>query len=242
MKTNVMRPLLSILSLFLAFSLTAQTEEVKVKDFNVMYVFGPFKVNLVKSDAYKMTIDYDGINAEEVLIKSKEGELSIKLRNRNFFDFGNDSDWKRKNHRFAKVTIYYKNLMAIEARAGAIIRANETIEAKDIFLVSKMGADMKLDVKAQRLELESSMGSEVKLTGTAEVVEIKSKMGSQVDASYLQSQEVTVSSSMGSEVSVFAEKELNASADFGATITYKGNPTMKHTSRFLGAEVSPKRK
>jgi hypothetical protein len=237
-----MRSILSTLSLFLAFTLAAQTEEVKVKDFNVMYVFGPFKVNLVKSDAYKMTIDYDGINAEEVLIKSKEGELSIKLRNRNFFDFSNDSDWKRGNHRFATVTIYYKNLMAIEARAGAIIRANETIEAKDLFLVSKMGADMRLDIKTQKLELESSMGSEVKLTGTAERVDIKSKMGSEVDASFLQSQEVTVSSSMGSEVSVFAERELNASAGFGASITYRGSPQMKHTSRFLGAEVNPRRK
>jgi Putative auto-transporter adhesin, head GIN domain len=229
---------IAFLLLFGIFSTTAQTEEIKVKDFNVMYVFGPFKVNLVKSDMNKVEIDYNGIDAEEVLVKSKEGELSIKLRNRNFFDFGNN-DWERKNHRFAKVTIHYKEIMAIEARAGAIVRANETIEVKELFLVSKMGADMRLDVKVQKLELESSMGSEVKLTGTTETLKIKSKMGSEVDASYLQSQDVMVSSSMGSQVSVFAEKELDASADFGASITYRGNPSMKHTSRFLGAEVNP---
>jgi Putative auto-transporter adhesin, head GIN domain len=229
---------IAFLLLFGIFSTTAQTEEIKVKDFKVMYVFGPFKVNLVKSDMNKVEIDYNGIDAEEVLVKSKEGELSIKLRNRNFFDFGNN-DWERKNHRFAKVTIHYKEIMAIEARAGAIVRANETIEVKELFLVSKMGADMRLDVKVQKLELESSMGSEVKLTGTTETLKIKSKMGSEVDASYLQSQDVMVSSSMGSQVSVFAEKELDASADFGASITYRGNPSMKHTSRFLGAEVNP---
>jgi Putative auto-transporter adhesin, head GIN domain len=232
---------IALLLTFEAFSTTAQIEEIKVQDFHVLYVFGPFKVNLIKSDVNKMEIDYNGIEAEEVLIKSKEEELNIKLRNRNFFDFGNN-DWERKNHRYANVTIHYKEIMAIEARAGAIVRANETIVAKDLFLVSKMGADMKLDIKTQKLELESSMGSVVTLTGKAETVEIKSKMGSSVDASYLQSQEVTVSSSMGSEVSVFAEKELNASADFGASITYRGNPSMKHTSKFLGAEVNPRRK
>jgi Putative auto-transporter adhesin, head GIN domain len=224
-----------------AFSVPAQIERVKVQDFNVMYVFGPFKVDLIKSDVNKMEIDYNGMDAEEVLIKSKEGELSIKLRNRNFFDFSNN-DWERRNHRYAKVTIYYKEIMALEARAGAIVRANETIMANDLFLVCKMGAEMRLDINTKKLELESSMGSAVNLTGKAEVVKIKSKMGSSVDASYLQSQEVTVSSSMGSEVSVFAEKELDASADFGASITYKGNPAKKHASRFLGAEVNPKRK
>lgn len=227
----------SLLLIFGAFSLSAQAEVIKVQDFNVVYIFGPFKVNLIKSDVNKMEINYNGMDAEEVLIKSKEGELSIKLRNRNFFDFG-DTNWERKYNRYAIVTIHYKEVMAIEARAGAIVRANEAIVAKNLFLVSKMGADMRLDVKSQKLELESSMGSEVKLTGTTETLKIKSKMGSEVDASYLQSQEVIVSSSMGSEVSVFAEKELDASADFGASITYKGNPSMKHTSRFLGAEVS----
>jgi hypothetical protein len=232
---------IALLLFFTVFSATSQTEEIKVQDFTVMYVFGPFKVDLVKSTLNKVEIDYNGINAEEVLIKSKEGELSIKLRNRNFFDFGNN-DWERRNHRYAKVTIHYKEIMAIEARAGAVVRANETIVAKELFLVSKMGADMRLDVKVQKLELESSMGSEVKLTGTTETLKIKSKMGSEVDASYLQSQEVTVSSSMGSQVSVFAEKELDASADFGASITYKGNPAKKHASRFLGAEVNPNKK
>jgi hypothetical protein len=81
------------------------------------------------------------------------------------------------------------------------------------------------------------MGSEVNLTGMAEKVEIRSKMGSHVDASSLKSQHVNVSSSMGSDVSIFAEQELNASADFGGSITYKGNPSMKHTSTFLGADV-----
>jgi hypothetical protein len=73
------------------------------------------------------------------------------------------------------VTIYYTNLEAIEARAGARIRSSETIVSKEIFLVSKMGADMRLDINTQKLELDSSMGSEVNLTGMAEKVEIRSR-------------------------------------------------------------------
>jgi hypothetical protein len=138
------------------------------------------------------------------------------------------------------VTIYYSQLEAIEARAGALIESTETINAKKIFLVSKMGSQMKLSINAQNVELESSMGSEVNLRGTTDRLTVRSKMGSEVNASTLKSQHVMVSSSMGSEVSVFAEEDLDASADFGATITYRGNPSTRHTSKFLGAEVNRK--
>jgi len=82
------------------------------------------------------------------------------------------------------------------------------------------------------------MGSEVELSGTAEVAEFKARMGASIDASRLKCQEVTASAAMGADVSVFAEKELNASANFGASISSKGNPAHKHTSGFFGADVN----
>jgi hypothetical protein len=230
-------PIIIFLFVFETISSFGQSKEIKIEELKSISAFGPFKINLIKSSANKMEIDYNGIDPEEVTIKVKEGELSIKLRNRNFFDFGDNSNWEKTNHRYANVIIHYKEISSIEVRAGATVDANETIIVKQLFLACKMGAEMELDIKTETLELESSMGSEVKLRGTAEDVKIKSKMGSSVNASSLKSQKVRVSSSMGSEVSVFAEKELDASADFGASITYRGNPAMKSTSKFLGAEV-----
>jgi Putative auto-transporter adhesin, head GIN domain len=236
--TSFMRyPIIVFLIVFATIPSFSQLKETKIEEFNSISAFGPFKINLIKSSVNKMEIDYNDINSEEVTIKVKKGELSIKLRNRSFFDFGDDSNWEKTNHRYANVIIYYKEISSIEVRAGATVDANEAIVAKQLFLACKMGAEMELEVKAQTLELESSMGSEVKLRGSAEDVKIKSKMGSSVNASSLKSQKVRVSSSMGSEVSVFAEKELDASADFGASITYRGNPAIKNTSRFLGAEI-----
>jgi hypothetical protein len=101
-----------------------------------------------------------------------------------------------------------------------------------------MGADVRLQLQVKEFDLESSMGSEVELSGTADVAKIKAKMGTEVDASALKCQEVTVSASMGADVTVFAEKELNASANFGASISCKGNPPHKHTSGFFGADVN----
>jgi hypothetical protein len=218
-------------------SANAQIENRKINDFHIIYVFGPFKVNLVKADSCGLKIDYDGLDQKDVSIKSKDGYLSIRLRSRSFIDFQDDS-WERTHTRFTNVTIYYTTLEAIEARAGAAIRSSEVVAAKNLFLVSKMGAQVNLEVNTQKLELESSMGSEVDLRGVADRLKIRSKMGSDVNASALKSRQVIVSSSMGSDVSVYAEEELDASADFGASITYRGNPSLKHTSKFLGAEVN----
>jgi hypothetical protein len=234
-----MRFLFSSLAILFLFSADAQIENTKIKDFQVIYVFGPFRVDLIKADAPGIKIDYHGVDKEAITIKSKDGDLTIRFKNRDFVDF-EDGPWKRNRVRFTNVTIYYTLLEAIEARAGALIESTETINAKKIFLVSKMGSQMKLSINAQNLELESSMGSEVDLSGVVDRLTVRSKMGSDVNASALKSQHVTVSSSMGSEVSVYAEEELNASADFGASITYRGNPSTSHTSKFLGAEVNRK--
>jgi len=61
-------------------------------------------------------------------------------------------------------------------------------------------------------------------------------MGSDVDASQLKCQDVMVSASMGASVRVYAERELDASANFGATVTCKGNPKRKKTSGTFGAD------
>lgn len=233
----------SIFIIFLIGFLTtsfSQVEKIKANQFHSIKIYGSFKVTLIKSETSRAEIDYRGLNPEDVLIKSDDEELQIKIRNRSFFDFNDDH--RNRGKRYAQVTIYYTTLDNIDAKAGAVIRSEMTIDAKSFSIISKMGSDVKLDLNVKSLEVDSSMGSEVTLTGKTETLEIKSKMGSNVNASMLQSQDVTVTSSMGSDVSVFAENNLNASADFGASISYKGNPAHKNTSKFLGAEVIQRKK
>jgi len=230
--------LFTLLLLLVAFtSVNAQTHEIKVSQFTDISVFGPFKVKLVKSNTCRAEIDYNGIDAGDVITKCNNDELLIKIKNKGFFDFMDDSD-RRGNHDWAIVTIYYTSLENIEIKGGASLRAANPISSPRLNLISQMGSDIRLQLQVQVLNLESSMGSEVELSGTADEAKIKAKMGSEVDASELKCQEVSASASMGADVKVFAEKELNASANFGATISSKGNPHRKHTSEFFGADVN----
>ena len=230
--------LLTLLFLLVAFTAAnAQTREIKVSQFTDIDVFGPFKVKLIKAPSCRVEIDYNGINASDVIAKCNNDELLIKIRNKGFFDFNDYSD-RNGDRPKAVVTIYYTSLESIEIKGGATLRAADPIISPKLILVSQMGADVRLQLQVKELDLESSMGSEVELNGTADAVKIKAKMGTEVDASALKCQEVNVSASMGADVAVFAEKELNASANFGATISCKGNPPRKHISEFFGADVN----
>jgi len=236
-KYNPMR-LPAILLLSFAFtSAVAQTHEIKVSHFTDINIFGPFKVKLVKAQTCRAEIDYNGVDAGDVVTKCSNDELQIKIKNSGLFDFDDYKD-HHGNRPYAIVTIYYTSMESIEIKGGASLRAAEPIISPKLTMVSRMGAEVRIQLQVKELELESSMGSEVELSGTADVAEIKAKMGTEVDASQLKCQEVTVSASMGADVTVFAEKELNASANFGASISCKGNPPHKHTSGFFGADVN----
>ncbi len=228
----------TLLLLLASSSIFAQKEiTTNTSSFHSVSIYGPFKVTLIKSNKSSFVIDYNDLDKEDVIIKSGKEELSIKMKNRNFLQFGDDEQWKKNHHHYAKVTIYYTSLDNIEARAGAEIKANEPISSHHLTLVSKMGSDVQLEVKSETIELESSMGSNVVLSGTTHSFEVKSKMGSAVNASRLSSQSVDASASMGADVSVQAIQSINASAGFGGVIRYSGNPTTKQTSTFLGADI-----
>lgn len=224
-------------TLLLAASLScaaAQTKEISVSNFSELTIAGPFKVTLVKSDKCKVELNYNGLDQEDVSIHNGGGELEIKI-DQGIFDFDKYDD-HYSNRKRAIVTIYYTSLRDIEVKQGATIRANETLTADRMKLKSSMGSELKLDLQVKQLSLESSMGSEVDLSGSAIDFDIRAKMGSDVDASLLKCQDVSVRASMGASVRVFAERELDASASFGASVACKGNPARKKTSGSFGSD------
>src|SRR5258707_12892074 len=227
----------TIFTLILAASLSyaaAQVKEISVSPFSEITIAGPFNTTLVKSSNCKVEINYHGLDSKDVIIRSHGGELEVKIEH-GLFDFDNYGD---RNKKRATVTIYYTSVNDIDLKQGATLRATETLTADRMKLKSRMGSEMKLDLKVQDLILDSYMGSEVDLSGTAINFELSAKMGSDVDASQLKCQDVMVSASMGASVRVYAERELDASANFGATVTCKGNPKRKKTSGSFGADFN----
>src|SRR5258706_12293477 len=103
----------------------------------------------------------------------------MKLRSKHFWDDWHDSG---RQQRYVKVTVYFKKLKKIDVQAGATVSSDFIISSPSLVLISKMGAEMRLDVKTNDLELDSGIGSAVDFTGTTEYLELYPKMGSTLNA------------------------------------------------------------
>lgn len=209
---------------------------VELSSFTAIDVFGPFDVELIKSDKEYIEIDYRHIDREDVTMEVHHNVLKLKIKNQHYM-----KDWDSNSYRksdYAKVKVYYVDIDVLEAQAGAMITSLRTVKSKLLMIDCTMGAEVTLDILAKKLEVVSNMGGVLELTGQTEHLEVKANMGGVFKGSRLESKVVYVKASMGADVFVNVSEQLDASAGFGATVDYVGGPNVRHTSKSMGGEVN----
>lgn len=206
--------------------------------FKAIDAFGPFDIELIKSDKEYAEIDLNGIDQEEVVIEVQKDILKLKIKNRHYF-----SEWKENSYRkseYVRVKIYYIDIDVLEAQAGTLIVSQQPLKSKYLHIECSMGAEITLDILAKEMEVVTSMGGVLELRGRTDELDVKANMGGELKAGQLESKIVFVKASMGADVMVNVMEELEASAGFGASIDYVGGPNVRHTSSNMGGEVNRK--
>ncbi len=229
------KSLFFLLFVFSGLFVFAQKTSESVESFTKIDVFGPFKVELIKAEKAALEMDTRGIDRENIVVEVRNDELRLKVRSRHFMNEWSTYDYPRSQ--VIKVRVYYVELKALEAQAGAVVFSNDIIKSKNFAIECSMGAEVRLDVVAKNLFTKVSMGGELDLEGRVEMLDVKANMGGVLRASGLESKSALVDATMGAEVMVRATQEIEVSAGFGATVQYTGEPTVRHTSKNFGAEV-----
>lgn len=223
---------------FAALTGFSQKVTLQLSSFNKLDAFGPFDVKLVKSETERAEINFNGIEKEDIVYEAQKGTLRLKFKNRHYMD-----EWEndRRRSRYVLVTVYYKDIDVIEAGAGAVVTSQETLKSKYLSIECSMGAEVTLDIFAQKIEATSNMGGILEMSGQTELLDVKANMGGVLKASHLESKTVYVKANMGAVVTVHATEELEASAGFGAIVDYVGGPAVRNTSNNFGGEVNSKK-
>jgi hypothetical protein len=226
-----------VLALFLAIGSVGYSQKttLKLTSFNGVDAFGPFEIELIKSEIEYIEIDYRGIDKEKVISEVQRGVVKLKLKTSHFF-----SDWDEHEYRkseYVLVKVYYKDIDIIEAQAGALVTSRERLKSKYLTIESSMGAEVTLDVIVKEINTKTTMGGILDISGQAEKLEAYANMGGVLKASHLESKIVFVKATMGADVIVNVIDELEASAGFGAVIDYVGGPSVRHTNKSMGGEV-----
>ena len=207
-----MRNLTVLLFFLSAIMFPQEPITTNLGDFNELKVYNGLTVKLVKSNDAK--IEISGTKANDVSIKNSDGVLKVRLKFPESFT-GEDID----------IVLYYiKNIATLDANEGAHIVSNETLDQQHLEVKVQEGATIELDVNTKHLVVKTVSGGIITLEGSTDNQTVDANTGGIYYGFNLKSKQTTVVSAAGSTAEVRSSEILDAKAQFGGTILYKGSP------------------
>ena len=214
-----------IYSLLVFSSITFGQTEKNVGDFTKVTSFDQIDVLLVKSNENKAVID--GKGASEVEFVNKNGELKIRMPLNKILK-GDD----------ISVTLYYKNIEAVEANEGSRIACSDEIKTVAFDIKVKEGSEVKLKLDVQKLTARVANGSKIEVTGNATNQDVLANSGGIYDGKDLKTNQTTITANAGGEADIFATDFVDAKVRAGGDITIYGKPKQINQKVVAGGNIS----
>lgn len=213
-----------VFSLLAISSMAFGQIEKKPGDFHKVTSFD--RIDVILIPANENIVQLDGKNAEDVELVNKNGELKIRMPLTKLLDGENIS-----------VTIYYKDLDAVEANEGSRISCGHTIEGNSFDIIAKEGSEVKLILNVEKLNVKAKNGSIVTLDGNALTQEIVVNSGGRYLASGLKTNKTSITVTAGGEAHVFATNIVDAKVRAGGNITINGEPKQINKDIVAGGTI-----
>ncbi|RKS26376.1 putative autotransporter adhesin-like protein [Flavobacterium endophyticum] len=195
-------------------------------DFDAVRVFDRISVQLVPANENK--IEITGDRRDDVEIVNKNGDLKIRMKLKKLLK-GED----------ITAILYFKNeIETIEASEGSYVSSEATFKAIDFSVNAKEGAEIKINLDAQKLAVKATSGGIVKLKGSANNQDIVINSGGIVDAKDLETSQTTVAINAGGEADVKASELVDAKTRAGGDITIYGSAKKINKKTFAGGNIT----
>ena len=214
-----------VYSLLVFSSIAFGQTEKNVGDFTKVTSFDQIDVFLIKSNENKAVIDGKGAN--EVEFVNKNGELKIRMPFSKMLK-GDD----------ISVTLYYKNIEAVEANEGSRIACGDEIKTVAFDIKVKEGSEVKLKLDVQKLTARVANGSKIEVTGNAVNQDVLANSGVIYDGKDLKTNQTTITANAGGEADIFATDFVDAKVRAGGDISIYGKPKQINQKVVAGGNIS----
>lgn len=217
---------LGLITLFLLLVSLAKTRaqsSTGLFPFDAISVFGNFEVILEAGEEETATIYAGNIPEDKINVFVKNGTLKIQM-----------STSKQFNNEEVKVVISYKMLRKVRATAGARIYAREAIIGDQIYLKASSGGRIECDLQVEALEASVGEGGVIEVEGFAKSQRLGANTGGRFDGFRLEGERVYAKAGTGGSIVATATQSIDASANTGGKIEYRGNPKEKNTRTVFG--------
>ncbi|GJM32144.1 MAG: hypothetical protein DHS20C18_11450 [Saprospiraceae bacterium] len=223
-----MKTILLLIQIFLVAAIlpSQAQDERKLAPFDAVSVTGNIEVILKKGTEEKAVIETWGIDEDDVNVFVKKDVLKLQLLKSIF-----DRDEK------VTIRITYTNLRAIKANAGARLYSDEPITGDKLAVKATSGAVVDLDLDLNALDASVTEGGILKLAGSVNNQTVSAGTGGQYNGIDLECTRTYVRASTGGQATVVATESIDASANTGGSIEYRGNPDERSTKTLLAGEI-----
>lgn len=202
-------------------------QEHEVEEFDKVTAFDQIDVQLIPSKENKVILN--GKNSEEVELINKDGELKIRLPLTKMMK-GDD----------ISATVYYTNLVAVEANEGSRISCESVIKATVFNINVKEGSVVNLKLDVSQLQLKINGGGKVDLSGKAKNQDVLLNNGSIYKAQKLLSGQATITANTGAEAFIKVTDYVDAKVRAGGEITIYGKPKKIDKKTIAGGKIYEK--
>lgn len=226
LRTTLFYIILIATSLLYFIPLHGQEEERGLAPFEAVSVTGGIEVILEKGDSERAKIRAWGIDVEKVDLFVKGKTLKIQLLNLSKID-----------DRKVKVYLTYKELHGVRATAGARVYGRDLIQSERFVVRVGSGGFADLEVETNTLDARAGEGGVIEISGSADTVDVSAATGGRYEGYDLDANRTHARASTGGEITVVAHEALDASANTGGSIHYRGQPKEKNTRTLFSGGI-----
>jgi hypothetical protein len=145
---------------------------------------------------------------------------------------------KKNESKNLKAYVSYNTLHELYVSTGAEVEIIGTLTSTNLELRANTGGLVKGEIDINRLKVSQNTGSKITISGKAGNFEILSDTGSKFSGEDLSAGTCFIEVSTGAGVIITVEKEMNAKANTGGYIKYKGEGGIREIRTNTGGSVS----
>ena len=205
-------------------NIQAQEITIDLDNFTEIEVSNGLKVNLIKAEENKAIIT--GNSRDKVEIAIKDGILRVQSSLNHI--------WNEDN---TMVSVYYKQLLRVEASQNSEIEICGKITQPIIEFKTSEGADIFAHVEVENFIARSITGGKLEIIGAAKDQIIDLKAGGDFKGENLIGNTVDISLSAGGKANVFGKKYVKANVTAGGTIYVYGQPEKLDKKTTFGGTI-----
>ncbi len=198
------------------------------RDFQELTVSGPFKVVVEQDDRYRVAVEGNPDDVENVEFDLDGNELKIRWR-KDFLDW----DWDNNSRITLRITMPKAEKLAFSGATAFEVNDFDDLDALDISVSA--AARGEIEANANRLTANVDAAGQLTLRGNAKDLEANVTSAAKLSAYDLETETAEVTANSGASVEVNAKDRLEADANSGGSIRYRGGARLQGKSNSGGS-------